>query len=28
MKVDFNLQDKDIEEVLESNSNLEQYILD
>jgi hypothetical protein len=28
MKVDFNLQDKDIEEALESNSNLEQYILD
>jgi hypothetical protein len=28
MKVDFNLQDKDIEEALESNTNLEQYILD
>jgi len=28
MKVDFNLQDKDIEEALESNANLEQYILD
>ncbi|TBX66641.1 hypothetical protein EZL74_10690 [Flavobacterium silvisoli] len=28
MKIDFKLQDKDIEEVLENNSNLEQYILD
>lgn len=28
MKVDFKLEDKAIEEVLEANANLEQYILD
>jgi hypothetical protein len=28
MKIDFNVKDKDIEEALESNSDLEQYILD
>ncbi|MGL2966017.1 hypothetical protein [Flavobacterium sp. XGLA_31] len=28
IKLDLNLQDKDIEEVLESNNNIEQYILD
>ena len=28
MKIDFNIQDKEIEEVLDTNSNLEQYILD
>jgi len=28
MKIDFNIQDRDIEEALDSNSNLEQYILD
>ncbi len=28
MQLDLNLQDKDIEEALDSNTNLEQYILD
>ena len=28
MKLEFNIDDKDIEDVLKSNSNLEQYILD
>jgi hypothetical protein len=28
MKLEFNVEDKDIEEALNSNSNLEQYIID
>ncbi|WP_264521123.1 hypothetical protein [Flavobacterium sp. N1994] len=28
MKIEFNVEDKDIEEALNSNSNLEQYIID
>ncbi|WP_333601108.1 hypothetical protein [Flavobacterium sp.] len=28
MKVEFNVQDKEIEDALDSNTNLEQYILD
>lgn len=28
MKLEFNIEDKDIEEALNSNSNLEQYIID